>query len=196
MSKTDERYERGQIYTVRCKYDKELIFVGSTIQTLAVRMGGHRGTNNKKQTSLYLKVDGDWKNWYIELYENYPCNNKQELERREGEVIREIGTVNRCIAGRNLKEYYIDNREILLNKQKLYANNNKEKVRECQNKCYEKNKEYRLVYASKYRLYNNEKIVECKKEKMTCECGCVINKIHIQRHKRTVKHQQLMENLN
>jgi hypothetical protein len=25
---------------------------------------------------LYIEVNDDWDNWYIELYENYPCNNK------------------------------------------------------------------------------------------------------------------------
>lgn len=29
----------------------------------------------------------------------------QELNRREGEVIREIGTINKNIAGRTIKEY-------------------------------------------------------------------------------------------
>jgi len=196
MSKIDKRYERGQIYTVRCKYDKTLIYVGSTIQPLAVRMGGHRNNHDHKATSLYLKVDGDWKNWYIELYENYPCNNKQELERREGEVIRDIGNVNMCIAGRNLKEYYIDNREKLLTKQKLYTNNNREKVREYQDKYYQKNQDLLLVYAKEYRLHNKEKIVEYKKKEMTCYCGCEVTKAHLKRHTRTVKHQKLMEQSN
>ena len=43
--------------------------------------------------------------FYIELYENYPCNSKEELNKREGEVIREIGTLNSNIAGRTKEEY-------------------------------------------------------------------------------------------
>ena len=31
---------------------------------------------------FYQYVD-DWDNWYIELYENFPCNNKEELNKRE-----------------------------------------------------------------------------------------------------------------
>ena len=36
-------------------------------------------------------------------YENYPCENEEQLNKREGEIIREIGTVNKQIAGRTHK---------------------------------------------------------------------------------------------
>jgi hypothetical protein len=36
-------------------------------------------------------------NWYIELFENFPCQNKEQLKRREREVIREIGIINKQI---------------------------------------------------------------------------------------------------
>ena len=38
--------------------------------------------------------EGDMNNWYIELYEEFPCENKNQLTQREGQVIREIGTLN------------------------------------------------------------------------------------------------------
>jgi hypothetical protein len=45
--------------------------------------------------SLYYYIENnDWTDWYIELYEKYPCNDRQELHKREGQVIREIGTIN------------------------------------------------------------------------------------------------------
>ena len=125
MAEIDERYKRGKIYTIRCRYDDTLIYVGSTIDTLAKRMGGHRDKPRiNRCTSLYEYVNGDWNNWYIELYENFPCNNRQELERREGQVIREIATINKCIAGRKAKEYYQDNIE----KRKKYLNDNKDEI--------------------------------------------------------------------
>jgi hypothetical protein len=36
-------------------------------------------------------------NWYIELHSYYPCNNKEELIKREGEVMREIATLNSIV---------------------------------------------------------------------------------------------------
>ena len=94
MTTTNETYQRGQIYTIRCRYDDSLVYVGSTTQHLAKRMHQHRIAKDKKVTSLNNVVCGDWDNWYIELYEHCPCNSKQELEKREGEVIRQIGTIN------------------------------------------------------------------------------------------------------
>jgi len=102
MEKIDERYKRGKIYTIRCRNDDTLIYVGSTIQKLSRRIALHR---QDKTCSLNQKVDGDWDNWYIELYEEYPCNNIEELNKREGEVIREVATINKKISGRSKKEY-------------------------------------------------------------------------------------------
>ena len=108
MSKIDPRYKKGQIYCVRCRYDDNLIYVGSTINILSKRFYNHK---TSKECSLYKYVNGDWDNWYIELYEEYPCNNKPELERREGQVQRQIATINNRIAGRTHKEYRDENRD-------------------------------------------------------------------------------------
>jgi len=134
MDKIDKRYENGKIYTIKCKYNDKLIYVGSTISSLCDRMGRHC---LDKKCSLYQYVNGDWDNWYIELYEEYPCNNKKNLEKREGEIIRLIGTINSRIAGRTIKEWYSDNRDKLLEKMKEYYNDNKEKISEHQKKYYE-----------------------------------------------------------
>jgi len=100
-------YKQGKIYTIRCKTNDTLIYVGCTTEALST----------------------DWNDWYIEFYENYPCENKEQLNKREGEIIREIGTVNKTIAGRTLDEYYQTNIDKLLEKMKVYRQNNKEKKR-------------------------------------------------------------------
>ena len=100
MDKIDLRYQRGKIYTIRCYDDDTSIYVGSTIQPLSARMSKHRSDKN---CSLYKYVNGNWKNWYIELYEEYPCDNKELLEKREGEITRLIGNINKHIAGRTDK---------------------------------------------------------------------------------------------
>ena len=128
MAKIDERYKRGQVYTIRCRYDNELIYVGSTINPLSKRMYSHRGDGLTRCSNLYKLVANDWDSWYIELYENYPCNSKQELEKREGEVIREIATINNRIEGRTAKERYKDNHDKILEERKVYRNANSEKI--------------------------------------------------------------------
>ena len=57
----------------------------------------------------------DVENFYIELIENYPCNDIYELRAREGYYIREIGTLSTKVAGRTNREcvniYYNKNIE-------------------------------------------------------------------------------------
>jgi len=200
MAKIDERYKRGKIYTVRCKYDDSLIYVGSTIEKLSIRMAKHR---YDKTCSLYKYVDGDWKNWYIELYEEYPCNNKQILEKREGEMIREIGNINNVIAGRTQKEYRQDNKEKIAEQRKEYreANGdkinekkkehyqvNREKINEKKKEHYQVNSEIILEKNKEYRQANKEKIAEQKKEIIKCDiCDCEISRRNLIRHQKSKK---------
>ena len=88
----------------------------------------------------------DINDWYIELYEDCPCDRKEELNKREGQVIREIGLLNKEIAGRTFEEYREDKKEII-------------------------------------------------NEQVFCDCGYSIARPHIARHKRTQKHQNIMNNL-
>ena len=100
-------YQQAKIYTIRCRNDDTLIYVGSTIQPLYKRLGGHKVIckNEKNQNILlYRTVNNNWDDWFIELYEEFPCENKEQLCKKEGEVIRLIGTLNSQIAGRTDKE--------------------------------------------------------------------------------------------
>ena len=118
-------YQLGKIYTIRSLSSPD-IYVGSTIQTLAVRMAKHR-QDYKINISLGLhkEIVKDISEWKIELHELYPCNTRQELHRREGEVIREIGTLNKCIAGRTHQERY---REYKDKVKEAYASIEREKL--------------------------------------------------------------------
>lgn len=81
-------YELGKIYTIRSS-ETVGVYVGSTCQSLAVRFGGHKAVYKKNNdiSSRHIFNYG-FENAYIELLENYPCNSKEELLKREGEHIR------------------------------------------------------------------------------------------------------------
>jgi hypothetical protein len=94
-------YSTGKIYTVRYRGDNNFIYVGSTINLLTKRWNRHksncRNVNHSDYNKLlYQKIreTDDIDNWYVELYEAYPCENRDQLTRREGQIIREIGTLN------------------------------------------------------------------------------------------------------
>jgi len=201
-------YSKGKIYTIRT-YQCDDIYIGSTTQRLCERIREHRNNykywledNNKKYMYSYeiLKYD----DYYIELLEDYPCENKQQLKKKEGEYQREMKCVNKRIECRTKKEYYIDNKEQIKEyhkqyyndnkeKAKQYHNDNKEKILEYQKQHYIDNKDKIKQYNKQYRNDNKEKIKERKKQKITCDCGCIVNKSSITRHKKTIKHKKLIE---
>ncbi len=140
-------YSNGKIYTIRCKTDDSKIYVGSTIQPLAVRFGGHKRnsrTERKKHYKLYAEINDNWDDWYIELYENYPCSCKEELCKREGEVIRLIGNLNVRIEGRDKKQYCIDNVEKKKEYDKQYRIENADKRNTQKKEYYLKKKEEKI----------------------------------------------------
>jgi hypothetical protein len=92
-------------------------------------------------------------NFYIELYENLNCECLEQLTKREGGLIREIGTLNKKIEGRTPEEYYIDNKDKIKEYYKEYFN--KPEIKE---KIKEKQKEYNKEY------YNKPEIKEKQKE--------------------------------
>ena len=177
MDKIDLRYQRGKIYNIRCYDDDTIIYVGSTIQPLSTRMAKHR---YDKTCSLYQYVNGNWDNWdnwYIELYEEYPCDNKQLLEKKEGEITRLIGNINKKIAGRNNKEWIEENKEHCKKQRKKYREDNNEKIKEHEKNRPRCNNETEIIkhkhQKKKWYEANKEIINQKAKEKIKCDlCGC------------------------
>ena len=48
--------------------------------------------NYSSRCNLYKYID-DWNDWEMTLHEEYPCDNKQDLERREYQIMAEFGEV-------------------------------------------------------------------------------------------------------
>ena len=205
MAEIDERYKRGMIYTIRNIKDDTMIYVGSTINNLSKRFNHHKNCCKAGlAVSLYSYIENnDWSDLYIELYEAYPCNNKKELNRREGEVIREIGTINKYIAGRTKKEYQGEYREKNIDKvkeyKKKYREKNMDKIKENQKKYYEENTDKIKEYNKEWREENADKVKENHKkyyeenakklkEKVCCNiCGTFSSKHHLARHQKSKK---------
>ena len=169
-------YSKGKIYKILNNTTSD-VYVGSTCQKLSKRLANHKTKLNEgKETLLYNKMRelGD-KNFYIELVEDYPCENGEQLKRREGEIIREMATLNEKIAGRTHQEWCEENREGKNYKERERYNNNKE----------ERQQKHREKYA------------EMTRTKIICDiCRGVHNKKNTPNHNRSKKHQQALENLN
>ena len=205
-----DKYKNGKIYTIRNRNDDSLIYVGSTCQPLYKRLSQHKSDSKYPRCEnylLYKKInETDINDWYIELYIDYPCERKEQLTQREGQVIREIGTLNKQITGRTHKEWREENKEHIKERKKEYNETNKDKIKEYYETNKDKIKEYNETNKDKikeknkeYRVNNKEKIKENKKEygseNILCECGCNTRKDGMVKHKRTNKHLDIMKEL-
>jgi hypothetical protein len=103
MEEKRNKYHGGKIYTLRSP-STDKIYIGSTYNSLAKRKAEHK----KNKSNEISQLD----DFYIELLENFKCENRDELNKREGELIRENDKcVNKNMAGRTKKEYLIANKE-------------------------------------------------------------------------------------
>jgi hypothetical protein len=147
-------YKNGKIYTLR-SHLTDKIYIGSTTTPLHKRFYNHKKSYDcwSRGNSAYLTSVEILKypDVYIELLEEFPCDNKLQLNTREGEYIRTMDCVNKNIPGRTPKEWYDANRDLILRKKKecydkehkkAYYNNHKERYKE----YYKKNREKRLTY--------------------------------------------------
>jgi predicted RNA-binding Zn-ribbon protein involved in translation (DUF1610 family) len=168
-------YKKGKIYIIRSK-QTDKVYIGSTIQRLCKRKGQHKekylkylnGESNFVCSYDILKYD----DWYLELLENYPCNSKEELLKREGELIQENNCINRNIAGRSYKVWYQQNREEQLKKMKI------------------RRKQKNYIH-SKPTL----KSILKQKEKYNCDCGKTIQRCEKARHDKSKYHRKNVHNI-
>jgi hypothetical protein len=128
-------YSKGKIYTLR-SYQTDEIYIGSSVNTLPKRLGYHKNNYKCWKNEKYNYVSSfeliKYDDCYIELLEDYPCENRNQLEKREGELIRSMDCVNKNIAGRTQttynKEYRVENIDKIKELQKNWYINNKEKI--------------------------------------------------------------------
>lgn len=105
------KYHNGKIYTIR-SHQTDKYYIGSTCDALHKRFYQHKqdlkrsnkGTHHLVSSYEILKFN----DCYIELLENFKCESKNELTKREGELIRlnRANAVNIRIDGQTKLEYW------------------------------------------------------------------------------------------
>jgi hypothetical protein len=137
-------YSKSKIYRVYCGDDE---YIGSTTRPLSERMNEHRceykRTRSHCRTNLIFEKHGV-ENCKIELIEDYPCERKEQLNRREGEIQRERECNNLRIECRTKAEYRVDNTE---------------QMKQYQKEHYIKNRERKLAYDREKRLQKKALII-------------------------------------
>ena len=164
------------VYKISCK-DPEVPehYFGSTSNTYS-RFANHKHcVKNYKSTKHHYKLyqhirdRGGWNNWKCEIVdEGLAKDDARNLEKEY--VLNNEYSLNEIVPARTNKEWRLANAE----KVKAYAK-----------KTYRKKPEYWQNYYQKRR---DEYL-----EKIECECGSEVSRIHFKQHCRTKKHQEYLE---
>jgi hypothetical protein len=164
-------YSKTIIYKLCCKnLDVKDIYIGSTCN-FTRRKNGHKtdchNQNYKKyNTKVYkfIRENGGFDNWEMIMVEEYPCDNKLQKVKRERYWCEELkSTLNTEVPGRDIKEWYQDNREKISKREKEYQKNNAEKIKEHKKEYQKNNAEKIKEYKKEYDKNNSDKIKEQKK---------------------------------
>ena len=124
------KYNFSKIYAIYCpSNDDELIYVGSTTkQYLCSRLAEHRSNFKRflsggivgKSTCFEIFNKYGVENRKIKLLEHVNCETHDELAEREAYHIKQHACVNKQVPKRTRKEYYQDNKEALIEYQRIY----------------------------------------------------------------------------
>tara|TARA_R110001599_G_scaffold342754_1_gene564839 strand:- start:101 stop:766 length:666 start_codon:yes stop_codon:yes gene_type:complete len=208
------KYENGKIYKLFCN-ESNLVYYGSTITNLNHRLSQHK--TNKKGTSIsriminpQIELIENFpcnSKKELEQRERYFIENNECINIKiPGRTKQEYRENNKEIFKQKQNEYYKLNKEKLNEKSKKYRENNKDKMKELHQKWYKLNKEKYNEYTKKkyienmkdetFRIQKNDKAKIWReenpdyfKEKIECECGIIITKQNLKRHKKSKKHQ-------
>jgi gas vesicle protein len=183
------------------------VYIGSTCQELSQRLADHRQTYNR-----YLKG----KTHYVSSFEilKYPdakiilVQSYQQCQSNMEKLMYEQCWID-CYDCVNKYRAYLST-ELAKEKKKEYNEVNKNQIYEKKKEYYEENKEQILENAKEYRKNNKEQIAEIKKEyyknnkelinekrkkKVKCDCGKIVHRGYLSKHKTSNIHKKLLNNL-
>lgn len=194
-----ERYQNGKIYKLVSDVSDD-VYYGSTCMPLAKRLYEH-----KKAYRQYKKGRGNYvtsfkilewglDNCDIVLVEEYPCDNKMQLLKRERHYIENLNCVNKCVPARSKGESkqiwrQANKEKVSLSGQKYYEDN-KQSIKENQKKYYETNKNDVKLAHKRYYDANKAKLNATRRQLVSCACGSRgIRKDALSRHRLSKKHK-------
>ena len=197
-------YKDGKIYRLVCNITSNQ-YIGSTTQSLSQRLGGHKAEYKRfLEGKITYQISSfsilSQKNFEMVLIEEFPCENKNQLERRERHFIETMECINKIKPAQTRdemiesnkqysKQYYKDNKE----ERKKYLQENKDVIKEKNKQYREENKEVIKEKEKQYRQDNKEVIKEKKMALTNCECGGKYQRTSKSRHFKTVKHTSYIQ---
>jgi hypothetical protein len=183
-------YANSIVYKIM-SLDPEIddIYVGSTC---AFRKRKHDNKSNcyndnakyyNQYVYRFIREICGWDNWSMVVIKAYPdITSKSEVLNKERKWMKKLNaTLNQTVPGNFLKRGETEY-------SKQHYEKNKIKLSENRKQYYKLNTEHILENQKQYRDLNRDKI----NEKIECECGCLISRANLSRHRKSQNHIKLM----
>jgi predicted house-cleaning noncanonical NTP pyrophosphatase (MazG superfamily) len=153
MPKTPRDFSKGLIYSIVCKTDKTLIYIGST--TNFTKRKNHHKTvchnekNKDHNTPVYVMVraNGGWDNFEMQPVKEYACENAIQL------VIEEERLRKQMQANLNARRSFLSEeeaKEIHRNYSQNYHQEHQAEAKEYKTKYYQEHQAEAKEYKTKY----------------------------------------------
>jgi hypothetical protein len=91
-AKDNENFKNEKIFKIYqdLSYTRDVVYIGSTCDTLSKCMSNFRSKSksrvNWSYDKFYTMIRSSYCNCKIELIENFPCNNADELKNKQKEI--------------------------------------------------------------------------------------------------------------
>jgi len=210
MPRTPSDYSKTIIYKIVCNdINVTDTYTGHTTD-FSKRKYHHKSKCSDENGKLYnlklyktIRENGGFENWSMIEIEKYPCKDHNEARARERyhyEILQsKLNTVRPYLSTDDKKEYdveyYINNRDKMLETQKRLYENNKDKIINYQHEYRMKNIEKIKQQKTEYRLRTQEHIKQKQSQKYTCECGTCLTLCKKTRHNESIKHQDYLKSV-
>jgi hypothetical protein len=205
-------HSTGTVYKIICTLDSDIVYIGSTFNSLRQRWQIHKGCfkrylegKDKQPITIYPYFEKyGIENFKILKIKKYSCYRANMTDHRHLQAYEQlwINKTKNCVNKQScfsipvvekqrMKEYRKANIEKISEKNKKHYEKNKERILQRTKEYKEKNKERILQQGIRYYEKNKERL----KEKVECEiCKVSMRKDSLTRHKKSKKHLSNIEN--
>lgn len=155
-----KKFPSAVVYVLQCI--DNYYYIGSTINHPRYRLNNHKKdsiTFPDRNVYAHINTIG-WENVKLQIVQQYPCDTKEELHQLEDEYIKEslgdmycLNHIRACVSDKerreNVANYYLANREKIIEQHREYLEANKERV-----DAYHAN--YRIEHAAERAAYSRQ----------------------------------------
>lgn len=152
-------YSKSKVYRLHCADGH--YYVGSTTSSLSTRLQGHKNMSRKEASRVYRHINElGWDKVSIILIEEFSCESRDQLRRREHEIIQVSRDDPLCLNTYAAYRSPEERKAYCADLSKQHNADNRENLREYRKKYRQDNKDALAEYFKQYREQHRERLAE------------------------------------